>query len=177
MTTKNYTTFATKIGRCGIAWRSQENTGEIIITNFQLPESDIKKTNEKTFQITGGLLVKKTPAKILQIINRIQKHLRGNSDDFQNILCDTETASEFALQVYSACRLITPGKTIAYGKLAEMIKRPNSSRAVGMALGKNPIPLIIPCHRVIQSGGGLGGFSASGGIQMKENNAIFFISS
>ncbi len=76
--------------------------------------------------------------------------------------------SSFSISVLTACRAIEFGQTITYGRLAKKSGRPNASRAVGSTLAKNPLPLIIPCHRVIRSDGKLGGFSAPGGITIKK---------
>ncbi len=74
----------------------------------------------------------------------------------------------FARKVLAACRKIPPGKTVSYSQLAGMIGKPRANRAVGSALARNPIPLIIPCHRVIHSDGSLGNFSAIGGTSTKK---------
>ncbi len=76
--------------------------------------------------------------------------------------------SSFGISVLTACRAIEFGQTITYGRLAKKSGRPNASRAVGSVLAKNPLPLLIPCHRVIRSDGKLGGFSAPGGITLKK---------
>ena len=76
--------------------------------------------------------------------------------------------SSFGISVLTACRAIEFGQTITYGRLAKKSGRPNASRAVGSTLAKNPLPLLIPCHRVVRSDGKLGGFSAPGGITLKE---------
>jgi len=76
--------------------------------------------------------------------------------------------SSFAGLVLTACRDIGFGQTVSYGRLAELAGKPGAARAVGGALAKNPLPLIIPCHRVICANGSLGGFSASGGINLKK---------
>lgn len=73
----------------------------------------------------------------------------------------------FSTSVLSACRKIKFGQTISYGRLAEKSGRPAAARAVGGAMAKNPLPLIIPCHRVLRSDGKLGGFSAPGGKALK----------
>jgi len=73
----------------------------------------------------------------------------------------------FAQQVYEAARRIPAGQTATYGELAKAVDRPGAARGVGQALGKNPIPLIIPCHRVLAAGGKPGGFSAHGGQATK----------
>jgi methylated-DNA-[protein]-cysteine S-methyltransferase len=74
----------------------------------------------------------------------------------------------FARKVLDACGKIPSGKTVSYSQLAGMIGKPRASRAVGSALAKNPIPLIIPCHRVIHADGSLGSFSALGGTSTKK---------
>ncbi len=75
--------------------------------------------------------------------------------------------TEFTNQVLTACRDIRFGQTISYGRLAQKIDRPAAARATGCALAKNPLPLIIPCHRVVRSDGKIGGFSAIGGTNLK----------
>ena len=74
----------------------------------------------------------------------------------------------FTRKVLTACRKIPSGKTVSYSQLAGAIGKPRASRAVGSALARNPIPLIIPCHRVIHSDGSLGNFSAFGGTGTKK---------
>jgi methylated-DNA-[protein]-cysteine S-methyltransferase len=75
----------------------------------------------------------------------------------------------FTRKVLTTCGKIPAGKTVSYSQLAGMIGKPRASRAVGSALAKNPVPLIIPCHRVIHSDGSLGNFSAPGGTATKKN--------
>jgi O-6-methylguanine DNA methyltransferase len=75
--------------------------------------------------------------------------------------------SRFCTSVLTACRNVSFGQTITYGELAKKLSRPLAARAVGNALAKNPLPLIIPCHRVIRSDGSLGGFSGRGGLSLK----------
>jgi len=76
--------------------------------------------------------------------------------------------SEFGCKVLETCRKIKYGETVSYGQLAKMAGRANAARAVGGVLGRNKLPLIIPCHRVIRADGGMGGFSAAGGVEIKE---------
>ena len=79
-----------------------------------------------------------------------------------------EGFSLFSKQVLSACRNVKFSETISYGQLAERVGRAGAARAVGRVLAKNPLPLIIPCHRVIRSDGKIGGFSATGGKNLKK---------
>jgi methylated-DNA-[protein]-cysteine S-methyltransferase len=107
------------------------------------------------------------PPRIAGIIKKVQKHLHGDVQDFLDIVVDLEAMGPFARQVYEAVRKIPAGRTMTYGELAAEMNRPTASRAVGQALGRNPIPLIVPCHRVLASGNGLRGFSAHGGVETK----------
>ena len=107
------------------------------------------------------------PTSIADLIQRIRKHLDGVLDDFKDIALDLEGASSFARRVYEAARRIPPGRTMTYGQLANSIGSPLAARAVGQALGRNPIALIIPCHRILAAGGDPGGFSAFGGQTTK----------
>lgn len=77
--------------------------------------------------------------------------------------------TEFETEVLIATALIEEGRTITYKELAARIGRPYSYRAVGNALGKNPLAPVIPCHRVIKSNGELGGYSGNGGTRRKKN--------
>ena len=100
-----------------------------------------------------------------QIVAYFEDHKVGFNSDLPLI---PDVTDGFAGQVLEACRKVGFGCTVTYGEMAIRIGRPNAARAVGSALGRNPIPLLIPCHRVIRSDGGLGGFSAPGGTAFKK---------
>jgi methylated-DNA-[protein]-cysteine S-methyltransferase len=92
----------------------------------------------------------------------------------ENVVFDAETqvdlsdCSQFDRSALSVCRRIAPGETMTYGQVAEKIGKAVAARAVGGALARNPIPLIVPCHRVVRADGKLGGFSAMGGTETKQ---------
>ena len=73
----------------------------------------------------------------------------------------------FHRRVYAVARAIAPGTTLTYREVAARLGEPDAARAVGQALARNPIPIIVPCHRVVACGGKPGGFSAPGGIVTK----------
>jgi len=99
---------------------------------------------------------------------KIQLYFAGSAVQFGlEIPVELDQLSPFCRQVLSLCRQIRFGKTTSYGRLAYQLGRPGAARAVGRALGRNPLPLIIPCHRVLRSDGALGGFSAPGGTTLK----------
>ena len=98
---------------------------------------------------------------------KIQAYFAGEDVDFDSLPLDLANVPGFARQVYAAARLIKRGELATYGELAEKMGMPGSARAVGGALGRNPVPLIVPCHRVVAAGGRVGGFSAGAGVVLK----------
>jgi DNA-3-methyladenine glycosylase II len=163
-----YCLFKTPLGACGIAWKAPKTSRCLpVVTFIQLPEATRSLTEARIAGRSGARKARLVPAEIAGIINRIQKHLHGDIQDFQDIVLDLDGAAPFAEQVYEGARKIPAGRTMTYGALATEMNVPTASRAVGQALGKNPIPLIIPCHRVIAAGNKPGGFSAHGGLSTK----------
>jgi O-6-methylguanine DNA methyltransferase len=162
-----YCLFETELGACGIAWTISASDGQPVVCFLQLPEATEQLTEKRISGITHGLKVTAPPPRIGRTIKKVQMHLQGKLQDFNDVNVDLDGASQFARQVYGVCRNISAGKTLSYGELAKAMKRPAAARAVGQALGKNPIPIIIPCHRVLASGNKAGGFSAPGGVTTK----------
>jgi methylated-DNA-[protein]-cysteine S-methyltransferase len=94
--------------------------------------------------------------------------LTGESkDDLSDIVVDFGDASDFSCAVWSATRTVGPGNTTTYGEIAKQLGQPHTARDVGQALGRNPVPIIVPCHRVLGAGGKMVGFSAPGGVNTK----------
>ena len=102
-----------------------------------------------------------------RIIELTRAYFNATSVDFDDVECEMPGEGAFGGKVLLACRTIRYGQTTNYGGLAKLIGQPDASRAVAAALGKNAIPLVIPCHRVTYAGGDLGGFSAAGGVEVK----------
>jgi methylated-DNA-[protein]-cysteine S-methyltransferase len=107
-------------------------------------------------------------APFAELIERTRRYFHGDRVDFADVTCILPRTDGFQADVLRACRQIPYGRTASYGELARRIGRPTAARAVAGALGRNPIPLVIPCHRVIYSDGRSGGFSAAGGVALKE---------
>ena len=99
---------------------------------------------------------------------RVKAYFEGGYVDFSDVKADLSGFSPFGKKVLRACRKVTHAKTATYGQLAEIAGSVGASQAVGSILGKNPLPLIIPCHRVIRADGDMGGFSATGGVNLKK---------
>ncbi len=163
-----YCLFETPLGSCGIAWREGENpSAPPAVAFFQLPEATAETTEARIARKTRGHKSSAPPPQILEVIERVRKHLRGQMQDFGDVTIVLDEAGQFARQVYEAARRIPAGQTMTYGELAKAMGQPGTARAVGQALGRNPIPVIIPCHRILAAGGKPGGFSAPGGRATK----------
>ncbi len=108
----------------------------------------------------------KQPAAVRKAASQIREYLSGKRRSFHTRI-DWRGMSPFQRRVLRAALRIPYGRVSTYGEIAEAIGAPRAARAVGRALGANPIPLVIPCHRVIASSGSLGGYSAAGGVRVK----------
>ena len=107
------------------------------------------------------------PETVQPIIRDIVRLLRGETVDLSGVTLDMAGIPGFNARVYDVARSVSAGSTISYGAIAARLGMPTEARAVGDSLGKNPFPLIVPCHRVLASDGKPGGFSASGGVMTK----------
>jgi O-6-methylguanine DNA methyltransferase len=178
MSRAGFCLFDTPLGPCGIAWREdgrsdggRSDGGPSVVrpavTLLQLPEVTTERTKATMARASGAPGPSAPPPPIVEIIERLRKHLEGEAQDLRDIVVDLTGADDFARQVYEAAREIPAGQTRTYGEIARALGQPREAQAVGQALGKNPIALIIPCHRVVAAGGKPGGFSAHGGRATK----------
>ena len=160
--------FDTALGVCGIAWRESEaKDGPPVLVFLQLPCESEKQTEETIAAGAKAEKARRIPEHIAVIVETIRLHVKGIVQDFSGIAVDLDSLGVFSRQVLAACRDIKAGSTLSYGDVARIIHRPGAARAVGHALARNPVPLIIPCHRVLAANGGMGGFSAPGGVAVK----------
>ncbi len=102
------------------------------------------------------------------LLKRLQAYAEGDAVDFSDVELDLSHLTSFARRVVQACRDIPHGETMTYGQLAARAGSPSAARAVGSVMSSNRFPIIVPCHRVVAAGGGLGGFSAPQGIRLKK---------
>ena len=161
MTDQHFVLFDTPIGICGIEW------GPRGINGVQLPMGSDEKTRTRIRQRHGDIS-EATPTKEVQrAIDRIIELLAGKPDDLRDIPLDLDGVPEFNRGVYDIARTIPPGQTMTYGDIAKRLGGVELSRDVGQALGRNPCPIVVPCHRVLAAGRKPGGFSAKGGISTK----------
>jgi methylated-DNA-[protein]-cysteine S-methyltransferase len=102
-----------------------------------------------------------------ELEDRLHAYARGEQTSLQDVLVDWSGLTPFQQRVLRACRRIPWGVTRTYADLASAVGSPKAARAVGGVMSRNRVPLVIPCHRVIASNGGLGGFSSRSGLKMK----------
>jgi len=161
MAAHGFALFDTAIGRCGVAW------GDRGIAGLQLPEADEQQTRARMLQRypTAGESI--PPSEVRQALDRIAALLNGEPSDLSVVPLDMDGVPPFHRRVYEVARRIPPGATLSYGEIAARLGAPCAARAVGQALGQNPFPIVVPCHRVLAAGGKLGGFSAHGGVGTK----------
>jgi methylated-DNA-[protein]-cysteine S-methyltransferase len=152
--------FPTSIGACGIAWNA------VGVTAVQLPEGRDDVTQARLARRTGAS-ARRPPEDVTAVIRRIGALLEGGDDDLADVAVDLRGVGGFPRQVYEIARTVAPGSTTTYGDVAARLGQPGAARAVGRALGQNPLPIIVPCHRIVAATGGLGGFSARGGAATK----------
>ena len=146
--------FETALGTCGITWSDAGVTGVLLsgmrgLSGRAAPEPE------------------SVPETVRDVAAAIVALMDGERTDLRWVVLDEAGIDPFRRSVYAAAREISPGATASYGDIARAIGKPDAPRAVGHALGENPFPIVVPCHRVLSSTGALHGFSAPGGIVTK----------
>ena len=156
-----YTLFDTALGRCGIAWSERG------IAAIELPAADEAAMRRRLRRALPEAQEAAPPEDVATAIDAIVRLLTGEPDDLSHVALDMDGVPEFHRRVYDVARAIPPGETRSYGELAAGLGEPAAAQAVGRALGRNPFPIVVPCHRVLAANGALHGFSAPGGIETK----------
>jgi methylated-DNA-[protein]-cysteine S-methyltransferase len=161
MSAQQFALFDTAVGHCGIAWNARG------IVGVQLPEPTESKTRARLQRRHPDAREAPAPSHVQQVIDDIADLLRGEDREFSGVALDVEGLSPFQQAVYAIARTIPAGATLSYGEIAARLGDRSQAREVGEAMGQNPFPIIVPCHRVLAAGGKVGGFSAPGGITTK----------
>jgi len=161
MTASGFCLFETPVGACGIAW------GDAGIAGVQLPEGGEERARARLARRFPSAVEKQAPPPVREAIDAILRLLSGKPEDLSFVILDMGGIADFERRVYGAARQVPAGETVTYGELAGRIGEPRAAQAVGKALGRNPFPIIVPCHRVLGASGKTGGFSARGGIDTK----------
>ena len=141
----------------------------LAVTNQGLAALDFGVTEEKFIsKVKRGLksTPQHSPGKLSAIVKQVREYLLGKRTEF-DLTLDMRLMTDFQRTVLQATQAVPRGSVATYGEIAKRIGRPKAARAVGQALGRNPIPLVIPCHRVLASDGSLGGYSGGGGLATK----------
>jgi methylated-DNA-[protein]-cysteine S-methyltransferase len=161
MSGPGFALFETAIGHCGIVWSERG------IAGVQLPESGERATRRRVLARFPAARAAVPPAHVRRTIDDIVALLGGERKELGQAILDSEAVPDFNRRVYDIARTIPPGGTLSYGAIAERLGDRNLARDVAQALGQNPFPIIVPCHRVMAAGGKTGGFSAPGGVRTK----------
>lgn len=161
MTATAFTVFDTCIGACAVVW------GPRGIVGSRLPDRDAAALRGRLAAQYPDAREVEPPNGVASAIGAIRALLCGERCDLSAVDLDMEGVPEFNRRVFEIARTIPPGTTLTYGDIATQLGDLALSRAVGQALGQNPFPPIVPCHRVISADGRMHGFSSSGGVAMK----------
>jgi methylated-DNA-[protein]-cysteine S-methyltransferase len=161
MPAQEFAFFDTDVGRCGITW------GPGGIVGVQLPERNENATRARLLRHYPDARETPPPPHIRPVIDNIVALLHGEKRDLSDAVLDMQGVPQFRQDVYAVARTIPAGGTLTYGDIAARLGDRSVAREVGEAMGQNPFPLIVPCHRVLAAGGKPGGFSAAGGVTTK----------
>ena len=160
---RGYDVFETARGFVAIAWSA---TG---VTSLRLPVGSPAAAERALARRVPGAVRAMPPAEIAAVVDAAKRYFDGARVDFSAVAVDLGTQDAFFARVYALVRTLGWGETTTYGAIAkELGAGPEAARDVGRAMAANPVPLIVPCHRVLAAGGKLGGFSAPGGSDTKQ---------
>lgn len=159
---QSYSVFEVTGGFCGIAWSGAR------ITRLCLPTRSAAAATHLLLRHAPDSAPGVPPPQIAATVAAVERYFQGERVDLSGVSLELGGPTEFQRRIYQAVRRVGWGQTTTYGALArELGAAPEAARDVGEAMARNPIPLIIPCHRVLAAGGKVGGFSAPGGASTK----------
>ena len=160
--TSRYQLFRTAAGVAALGWNG---TG---VTCLRLPAPTASETERSLLRRAPDAVRTEPPAKVRAVIDAAIRYFAGEHVEFFAVPVDLGEQSPFFARVYDRVRRLGWGETTSYGAIAqELGAAPEYARDVGQAMATNPVPLIVPCHRVLAAGGKIGGFSAPGGSLSK----------
>jgi len=161
VTATRYALFDTSLGTCAIAW------GDRGIVRTFLPEPSAEAVRARLLRRLPDASEATPPDDVQRVIAEVTRLLAGEPVDLGWVQLDDATVPELHRQIYAVARAIPRGSTLTYGEIARRLGDVALARKVGEALGQNPFPIVVPCHRVLAAGGRTGGFSARGGTETK----------
>ncbi|CAO5159146.1 methylated-DNA--(protein)-cysteine S-methyltransferase [Frankia sp. AiPs1] len=174
--------FDTAVGRCGVAWGTAGLVAVALPAGADAATLALLHRHLRDRRDDGrhgcdgldgdrhpapGATSDSPPAEVADAVERMAGLLGGVPDDLADVRVDLSGVPDFHRRVYEVTRAIPPGTTLTYGEVAARVGMPGAAQAVGQALGRNPVPIVVPCHRVVAAGGAMHGFSAPGGIETK----------
>ncbi len=152
----HYTSLAAPIGRVLVA------VGDAGLVRVSFRQSESAFAAELEGQL--GMRAVRSPSETAEVVEQLRAYFAGRRRRF-DVPVDLRHVTPFVRRVLTATMQVPAGNLVSYGDIARRIGQPKGSRAVGQALGRNPIPIVIPCHRVIAAGGRIGGYG--GGLAIK----------
>jgi methylated-DNA-[protein]-cysteine S-methyltransferase len=161
MAGRGYTIFDTGIGRCGIAW------SHIGVAGVQLPEAREIETRRRLFQLYPDARDMRPPVPVEMAIEGIVALLRGEPSDLSDTILDMTGIHAFNARVYDITRSIPRGETRSYAEVAAILRASGAVHSVAQAIARNPFMIIVPCHRVLETGGYADKISPNGGAISK----------
>jgi methylated-DNA-[protein]-cysteine S-methyltransferase len=164
-TATGHLVFETGLGFVGIAW---SEAGLTRLCLFQRDPASVERRLERFGATGAGNAESDAPGWVTALVRDIRAYADGQEIDFSAVPVDLAGVDDFRLAIYEAARKLGFGETTTYGELAKRAGQAGLPRETGQALGANPVPLVIPCHRILAAGGKIGGFSAPGGSTTKE---------
>lgn len=157
-----YQLFGTAAGIAAIGWNG------VGVTSFRLPAPDGRESERSLLNRLPGAVRVAPPAEVRAVIDMAIRYFAGDRIDFTGVPVDPAVQDAEFADIYHRVRALGWGETTTYGAVAQALGHgPEYARDVGQAMARNPVPLIVPCHRVTAAGGRIGGFSAPGGSQSK----------
>lgn len=160
-TAVGFALFPTALGQCGIAW------SEAGVMGVQLPEANESAARTRLQRRHPQAAETAPPPSVQAAMAGVVRLLAGEPEDLQFVRLDLAGLPELHRRIYAVVRAIPPGKTLTYGEVARAVGEPRAAQAVGQAMGRNPCPIVMPCHRVLGADGKMGGFTAPGGVATK----------
>lgn len=160
--TGQFCTFETAIGVCGLAWSARG------LVRVRLPGHYVEANEARAWGRASQGEPGEPPPGIARCIGLLRHYFQGARIVFRDVELDFTGINPFNARIYRVLAEIGYGETTTYGALAKSVGEPDAARAVGVAMSRNPWPVIIPCHRVLASGKRPGGFSAPGGTMTKD---------
>jgi methylated-DNA-[protein]-cysteine S-methyltransferase len=161
MTVQGFAIFDTALGACGLAWSERG------VMRVLLPDGDEGKIRSRLKRQFPDAAETPPPQHIARLIGDIIALMKGEARDFNDVGLDLSNVPPFNRKVFEIARTIPAGQTLTYGEIAMRLGDRLLARDVGTALGQNPFPIVVPCHRVLAASGKTGGFSAPGGVDTK----------